>query len=182
MKVNLPVSLLGPVIVVALAGMSSDAGAVTQERVFATNPAGICQSALPVFDGVIRKRPKAVANEGTSNSFITCAFPSQGPDGVTDSPDNAIALVVYLSSQSGSPQNITCTAVPGWDSYTFIPAVTKTVEAGPSSAFSAISWLPEDFGEGRTTLPTSLIAISCNLPPSSAINDSYLYFNEDVGT
>ena len=33
-----------------------------------------CQPALPTFDGSIRKRPKAVQNEGTSIAFITCGF------------------------------------------------------------------------------------------------------------
>lgn len=182
MKTMLPVSLFAPIALATLAALPSAANAAPVVRVFATNPAGICQSALPVFDGVIRKRPKAVANEGSSGSFVTCAYTSQGPDGVTDSPDNPVALQIYLSSLSGSPQDITCTAVPGWDAYTFLPAVTKTVSAGSPSAFSSISWVPEDFAAGRTTLPTSLIAVSCQLPPSTAINDSYLYFGEEIGT
>ena len=137
---------------------------------------------MPVFDGVIRKRPKAVANEGTSNSFITCSFTSQGPDGFANDPRNPILLQVYLSSLSGSPRNITCTAVAGWDAYGGAPAVPKTVAAGAPSVFSSLTWEPADFGDTFTTLPTSLISISCNLPPSTAINDAYIYFNEDVGT
>lgn len=58
--------------------MSIDADAATLPRVSATNPAGICQGALPAFETAIRKRPLAVQNEGDSTTFVTCSFTAQG--------------------------------------------------------------------------------------------------------
>ncbi len=56
-------------------GYAPQANAVSM----AANATAFCQTALPVFDGNVRKRPLAVTNEGTSNAFISCSIP-KGPD------------------------------------------------------------------------------------------------------
>lgn len=48
------------------------------ERTLYVNASAHCQAALPVFDGLIRKRPLAVVNEGQAGAFVTCAIPMQG--------------------------------------------------------------------------------------------------------
>ena len=37
--------------------------------------AGICAAALPAFEGLVRKRPRAIQNEGAGTAFVSCAPP-----------------------------------------------------------------------------------------------------------
>ena len=39
------------------------------------NAVGNCNGALPGFEGALRKRPLAIANEGTSSAFVSCTLP-----------------------------------------------------------------------------------------------------------
>lgn len=43
-------------------------------------PVNNCQGALPSYEGRIRKRPLALANEGDSAAFVTCALSSEEQD------------------------------------------------------------------------------------------------------
>lgn len=163
--------------VLTLAAGHASAGTLPLQRVFSTNPAGICQSALPVFDGQIRKRPKAVQNEGTTAAFITCAFTSQGPDGVTTSAANPTAVRAYFIATDGASHQVACTGVPGWAGSATV-TVSKTITVASPNSLASMSWVPGDFAAGATNFPTALFAISCALDPGVGIADSYVYFNE----
>lgn len=158
---------LGAGLMVALT-CATDAGAVNQDRTSYTNPAGICQGALPVFDGLIRKRPLALQNEATSPAFVTCSYTTQG---------QATRVRQYVNTTGGVSAMFSCTAVTGWATGTNL-YVTKSVQVGPTSGQDVLEWLPADFGAG--TLP-NLISVSCNLPPGAALNDAWLDFYEGVG-
>ncbi|MEO6138716.1 MAG: hypothetical protein ABIP11_08660, partial [Luteimonas sp.] len=90
----------------ASAFASGDASAVTKQRSFVQNATGACQSALPVFDGQIRKRPLAVQNEGTSAAFVSCSFmdTDRSVNGVTD-------VFLYADNNTSSSVTVNCTLV-----------------------------------------------------------------------
>ena len=69
---NRSILTLSLAVALTAATLSPNAQAVTVNRDYLSHGTANCQSALPVFDGNIRKRPAAVANEGTATAFVTC--------------------------------------------------------------------------------------------------------------
>lgn len=157
---------------------AGDAEAVTQTRRFAQNPTDVCQSALPVFDGQIRKRPKAVQNEGTSGAFITCSWTSQGNFGADAS--NPTSVTIWFAVNDGEADTVSCTGVNGYNTGTNRTFV-RTAALAASGGQTSMTFLPADFA-GTTTFPSGLFSVSCSLNPGVGINDSYVNFVEDVGT
>lgn len=160
---------IGAGLVLALA-CAADAHAVDLSRITYTNPTAVCQGALPAFDGLIRKRPLAVQNEGTSPAFVTCSYPSQG---------RITVLNQWVNTGAGTQLTISCTAVTSYATGSNV-FVTKSVTVGPGTNQANLSWVPADFG-GTTTFPSNFINLSCNLPPGAALNDAYLFSLQDVG-
>lgn len=138
-----------------------------------SNPAARCQGALPVFETAIRKRPLAIVNEGTSNSFVSCGFEYD----VVDAEDNAPDLLdTYFSNRSAAPITVSCTAVTGFDTgiNEFVSLTTDTIAPG---AQGNLFWEAADFPNDG--LLSGLISISCDLPAGAAINDTYIWWLAD---
>ncbi|MGY1457511.1 MULTISPECIES: hypothetical protein [unclassified Luteimonas] len=138
-----------------------------------SQPAARCQSALPVFDTLIRKRPLAVQNEGDAATFITCAFAFDGAAALNNS---AILLDTYFSNFSGADAEVSCTAVTGYaggeNEYVSFSVVVPNESADPEEG--NLFWYDTDFEAGG--MEYSLIAISCNLPAGVGINDTYIWW------
>jgi len=154
---------------------SAPPGPPDRLRILSANPVSYCQAPLSAFDGQIRKRPLAMQNEGTSNAFVTCAFTRQVSD-----PRNFIFLVQMFASNAGtSPQDLACTLVTGTGEAIspdniFIP---KTVTIMPGVSRALLQW---DQGDLAAITTVTEYSLSCNLPPSTALNDSHIYFFEPV--
>lgn len=160
---------------IATVAVSGPATAATRVVNNVSNAAGICQSALPAFDGLIRKRPLAIQNEGTSNAFVTCAFTQ------TVSDLTAINASIYAKSNDNAAHTVTCTGVAGFAGSTTQASVkTRTVPADGGQV--SISWSPSDFTGSTTNLPSYLFSVSCMLPPGSGLNDTYIANEIDVGS
>lgn len=117
------------------------------------NGAGVCKSALPVFDGNIRNRPTAISNEGTANAFVSCS--------ALDRIDNTSDLVgVWIHNNLASATDVACTLVngsPADGSTEFFPR-TQSYSAGSGGY---ILWTAAD----NEDVPFArLINFSCNLP------------------
>jgi hypothetical protein len=155
------------------------ANAATSPRRLISNPAGVCQGALPAFETAIRKRPLAVQNEGTSNAFVTCSFTSQGNFG--GSITNPTSVEVYFNSISGADVEISCTGVSG-----FVGGgnqfLVKNATALANGSQAVLTWVAADFSGAPANFPSGLFSISCNIPPGGAINDTYVFFAEEIGT
>ena len=179
MKFNstLSVSIAAAVLTLTAGFTPFSAQAVTQQREFASNAAGLCQSALPVFDGVIRKRPLAVQNEGTSNAFVTCAF-----TGEYDFAGfyNTTSYTMYARSNDGAAHDLSCTGVTGYATGTN-EFVVKTVSLPADGSQQSLQWTGADFADATATINYETFATSCNLLPGVGLNDTYVDFNEDVG-
>lgn len=153
---------------------SGAATAATRNAASISNAAGVCQSALPVFDGVIRKRPLAIQNEGTSDAFVTC------PMTITSTGGSPTRAEIYASSNDSAVHTVSCTLVSG---YSMGPrqAVTRTISVPADGQSTAMIWQAADFNGAPAVFPSSLVSMSCLLPPGAGLNDTYLFYPLEVG-
>lgn len=163
---------------IALTAASADSRAAVKPRNFIQNATNVCQAATKAGSD-IRYRPKTVQNDGATPAFVSCSFASQGD--YTPDPGNPSYLYMYASSNDGAADSLSCTAVLGYATDGFeIPAVVKTVELPADGDFAELSWDASDFGVTEPTLPSGLVNVSCKLNPGVGLNDTYVYFQEDV--
>jgi hypothetical protein len=147
--------------VVVLAAMHSP---VAHAGVSAANASGLCQGALPAFDTNIRKRPLAVANEGTAAAFVSCSIPFANN---ASSIDDAVVMMV---NRNETAVDVGCTFVDGVVAeagLTDLPAYypqTVTLEPG---VLTPIIWEPADYG---LTSFSPYENFNCKLPPGVEIN------------
>lgn len=134
------------------------AGTLADSRV--TLAAGACQTALPVFDGLVRKRPLAVQNEGTSGTFVTC-----GLEGKTGAQPSSTVIFVGLVNNSSSPATVSCTLVDGRNAISDPIYLPKSVELPANTPIAELSWSSADAEGANFIYP----AVSCALPPGTGI-------------
>jgi len=147
--------------------VASAATAATVTRSTYTQASGACQGSLPSFESSLRKRPLAVANEGTSGAFVTC--------GVSNNENNGInAIELYVTNRGAAAVDVNCTLVDGLYDATldFADYYPQTVNAA-SGVDSAFSW-----SAGGYLWP----AISCNVPAKVEANQVYTSIDDYVGT
>ena len=166
--------LAGLLLALASAG---NAHAVDVSRTFYTNPTGVCQGALPAFDGLIRKRPLAVQNEGSADAFVTCALLNLGYNSGTHRISGG---TLYLQNLGGGSRTVSCTAVnssavaaPGSPLY-----ATRSVSVPANANGSTeLAFLATDFPGAPFLLPGDTLSVSCNLPPGLGITGTVLLNN-----
>ena len=163
------IASLGIAIAVVCVGMT-DAIAATSTGRYYQNAAGICQASLPSYEGAIRKRPTAVANEGSSSAFVSCSAPTsaEGTTGVTE-----ISVVLYNRNASATP--VTCTFVHSFQAGgTLVP---KTISV-PSNGRAFLTYTPADVGN-----PTSLrfANFNCALEPGTDVGYVFYYYTYEIG-
>ncbi|HST43965.1 MAG TPA: hypothetical protein VLK29_01945 [Luteimonas sp.] len=165
----LPASML---VTLALSAWATPARALDVDRSYLSHGTANCQAALPVFDGNIRKRPKAIANEGTSAAFITCDF-ENGPNGLR----KISGVAIYLKNRSAATAVVNCTLVQGFGDTQYEANVTKSQELAADGE-GALVWTSDDYAGNRLTVPST----SCSLPPGVEIFGTQLEFPEYVGS
>ncbi len=155
------------------AALSPQADAI--ERLELSNATGLCQGALPNFEGNLRKRPSGIINVSSTNAFVSCSttqnfFPPE-------TGTQAEALGVVLTNTTAAPVNISCTMVAGLNYVGFMSPMqfpkTFTVPANDSLEGS---WSTDD--NGGEPFPASL-NLSCNLPAGTEIGSVYWFSPED---
>lgn len=159
----------------ALACAMSPAQAVTQSRSFVQNATGACQSALPVFDGNIRKRPLTVQNEGTAPAFVSCSLMStdRGVGGVA----SAESVYLYADNNTASPVDVSCTLVDGASGVTNV-YLPKTLNLPANSKTNLFLWQASDNGGNNFSYTVNL---NCLLPVGTGLSIAFVYYDEDVG-
>ena len=133
-----------------------------------------CQTALPVFDGNVRKRPVAVQNEGTSIAFVTCSFPS--PEGrQPGSASVTTAVWQYFVNNGANPVTVNCTGVATNNSVQLAEYVPKSIVVTPGAGEQALIWQAFDFAGAPAVFPNQgAFSISCSLPPGAGVGTSYV--------
>lgn len=165
-----------PLLVLAVL-FQEQAGAVVLERSFVQGATGVCQSALPLYERLIRKRPLAIQNEGDSNAFVSCSLmgTAHSATGFRSIDRVQIGLINF----SGATVGVTCTLVDGvlsGNNTYFTKIFTVPVTGGSSWDFA---WVDATDNGGQNFFLTS--NISCNLPPGTGISYTIVYYAEDVG-
>lgn len=164
--------LFSTVVALAAAVHMPDARADEVVRDYISHGPANCQGALPQYDAMLRKRPKAVANVGESAAYVTCDF-EQIPN-----PLRRVTSVGMYFLVSEGTSAVSCTLVQGVGRNDFAPALTKTApEAGPGET-AILSWSATiDFGGTNMTGP----AVSCRLPAGMEIMATQITFLEEIG-
>lgn len=166
-------SLIVPFAVVA-AGLAAapDASAVNVDRQQYHNGGSACTGALPAYEGALRKRPRAIVNEGSSAAFITCSM-------ITEEANATLPVRAYarVSNSGTAAVDVACTLINGDD---FVGSVsypqTRSVGAGSSVIFL---WTPDG---GATNFDRRTINFTCSLPPGIGVSYVGKRFSEDVGS
>lgn len=154
--------------VVACASIGNLAEAASISRNSYTQASGACQGALPSYEGSFRKRPLAVANEGTASAFVTC--------GVRNDENAAVVSSIRLAvtNRAASVQSISCTLVDGLIDATlgFADYYPQTTSAA-SGVDTQLTW-----SGGTFKWP----AISCNVPGHVELNMVSTTFDDEIGS
>lgn len=163
------------ILVMALGGFQCLSVAHALPRHLTVNASGACQSALPVFDGQIRKRPLGVQNEGIKPAFISCSYYSVGPYGLT----LGVNMVrVYVASNNHVASTVSCLGISGYNDGN-AQYVLKSVNVPADNSQVAIDWTASDFVNPLgPTFPYSNFNLSCNLIPGTGVNQSEIYYDD----
>ncbi|MEP6634226.1 MAG: hypothetical protein ABJA62_08440, partial [Luteimonas sp.] len=153
--------------------VTSDAQAVNLRRHFIQNATGACQSALPVFEGQIRKRPLALQNEGTAPAFVSCSLMG------TDRSVAGIRFVqVRADNNTNSRVDLTCTLVTGLSKFGVQQFLPKKFGLLPNN-IGELFW--SDADNGGIPFDNFTVNVSCNLPVGTGLSQISVFFDEDVG-
>lgn len=148
------------------------ANAVNANRGNAINAVGACQGALPSFEGSLRKRPLAIANEGTTAAFVSCSL-----QGERWTPDWNTKVEVFFENPGPGTRSVTCTLVDnyagGSNRY-----LTKTVSIVAGQQFPRLTFLASEFDNNRIHY---LASFSCSLPPGLSLTHMYNEYLVYVG-
>lgn len=146
-----------------------------------SNPVGLCQGALPVYETSLRSRPLAVTNEGQTPAYVTCAFTTTLDQGGTLPPQIVSYYGAFFANQKSFDQIVTCTGVTGYENgdntVTTYETQSVTVLANNVPGTPTTGYI--FFGD--TNLRYQLVAMSCQLPPGVSINDTYVGYKLNDG-
>lgn len=136
--------------------------ATAVSRIYVTNATGVCQGALPVFETAVRKRPTALANEGTSTAFVSCSFAG-------DNSGNSVTdyVFAYVTNRGNVERTINCLLVEGVN----IPGLGAPVSSPSSLVLTpgtseGFLWFARNVGGTFTNIHN----LSCALPPGVEIS------------
>lgn len=157
----------------SIAALPVPALAALESHWLQANGSGVCQAALPSYEGQIRKRPLAIQNEGTAPAFVTCS-----PASLQFVAMASLGHGIYLANASASEVTVNCTAVMGastWSSEYAPKSVTLSAGSGQMLYWTAADF-PTNGPSNRTTFNTS-----CQLAPGVGIRTIYVNQDFDIG-
>ena len=177
MSTSIRVVGLLPVIALGLL-VGAPARAAEKVRYDFLGAAGNCAPALPGDAAKLRSRPLALVNESTTTAFVTCTLfgdTAESARGNWQVAVNAANLGVVVAS-------VTCTLVNGFASGTLLEASynTKSVGLFPVSPGGFIAWVPAELAGAPAHIDRA--AVSCALPPNTALHYVGAYYHENIGS
>lgn len=132
------------------------------------NANNMCNGSLPSFEGALRKRPLAIANEGSAPAFVSCSAPNG-----YNAAENRDVVATFVN-RGATTATVNCTMVDGLaaEHATLNPELPppgyypKSVDINPG-AVGVMLWTPADEGVAAFTVYGNL---NCSLPPGVEIN------------
>jgi hypothetical protein len=155
---------LGALTVAAGAALSLPVTAATTLNLNAVQATGACQGALPNYEGSFRKRPLAIANEGSTGAYLTC--------GARSSTFGINQTNLIVTNRTAADADINCTVVDG-----LIDATLGFADFYPQ----VISVPTGEFVEHEVPGPFSYVAWSCNVPAAFEVNTVVFQVAEEIG-
>ena len=154
--------------------LSLPADAVEQSRRIRAQGGTPCQLSVPTIDTKIRPRATGMRNEGTTNAFVICGFPT--PNG------SLTEFNVVLQTIDGVDHAVSCTGVNGQGTATAV-YVAKNINTGTDPNFlPLLTWDASDFGGAAgDNFPVGYFSVTCILPTQTSIPYLFADYNEDVG-
>lgn len=151
---------------------SPHAGAEVIQRQAYQNGGSACTGALPTYEGALRKRPRAIVNEGSNVAFVTCSAVNEEITAM-----KATFAYLRLSNAGTSPVQVTCTFVNAsdWEGGVSTPSAV-TVPAGGASQ---LSW--GSIAADAEVFPYLGVNFSCALPPGVGVSYVGKRWKQDVG-
>ena len=136
------------------------------------NPAvGVCQAARSANEGVLRKRPMAVQNEGPTTVFVSCGLHGNGPaQGVGPYTSQVGFSLLNIGT---TPATVNCTAI---DTALHIIGATKSVTILPNQTPLLVFTANDIASNGQWFSP----AFSCSLPPGAGISELWHNFAQQI--
>lgn len=148
--------------------------AMAVQRSYNINATGACNGALPSFEGALRKRPTAIANEGTAPAFVSCSVLS---DSLNTEGNQLVGI--GFNNHGATEVTFSCTLVDGyaspWGSGGGPSYYPMQITIGGHGS-QAVLWYAVDEGVAHFTTSANL---SCNLPPGVEINVLVTLFEDD---
>jgi hypothetical protein len=146
--------ILGGVSIAVAAFAPTTAAAQSVARHQISHGTAACQAALPVSDAHLRKRPLAIANEGTRTAFVTCDTDSIDPNGA-----GFEAITVLFVNRAAEPGlSVACTLVDGIGAAAvYIPQSSRRMKVGENAV---VQWTRASKGGRAFAAP----AVSCAVP------------------
>lgn len=159
----------------AAAGAGRPAAAATILKTTTQTGTASCAPALPTYEGVIRKRPLAIQNEGASSAFVSCSLTTSFVYATAGSSE---AVYLGFTNSSSGSSSVTCTLVDigfGASAPTY-RTKTFSVQANGSRE---VQWnaANDNGGVPFRTSPN----ISCNLTPGIGITYTASLSADQVG-
>ena len=170
---------------VALAGLVAVYGLISTPPAHAATmftqaiaTGSVCQLSIPTTNTGVRPKATGFRNESTKTSnFVICPLPIPNYTG-----HGFTTVTVGLYSLDGAVRNVTCTAMTSWFGGGLIPVYSsKTVAVKTTTTNDIIVWNAPDFGAPEGYWFT-VMSVTCNLPPQTAIAVIEGYYNYDIGT
>ncbi|MBJ6977907.1 hypothetical protein JG616_01010 [Luteimonas sp. MC1782] len=140
-------------------------------------PAARCQASLPMSELAIRKRPLTIQNDSVdTGAWVTCGFEF---DSGYAAGGMATLVDAYFTNYSSTAQTLNCSGVTGYEGgENEYVGLTLELAPGATGEDANLFWYADDFEGGG--MSTGLVMINCYLPPGVGINDSYVYWVEEV--
>lgn len=141
------------------------------QRLSYQNGGNACTGALPTYEGALRKRPTAIANQGSDFAFVTCS--AEGDYLRSTTPTT---VVIRVTNRNANSVDLSCTFINGDAQYgtIFIPQ-TKSLLPGIDVQ---MAWNPVP---PAANFEKHTVSVSCALPPNVELNSFANKFSESIG-
>ncbi|MGY1459101.1 MULTISPECIES: hypothetical protein [unclassified Luteimonas] len=130
----------------------------------------VCQGSLPSFEGALRKRPLAIANEGTTGAFVGCSLEANN---MFNYERTSVAAIFV--NRGAAAATVNCTLVNGLLNRLTPTYFPKSATIAPRGE-AVLNWSAPEFPDGFE-FPN----LNCSLPQGVEIGWISDVYPEPVG-
>jgi|GEM_PF-2917764 len=175
----------GAVLCLLAAAPYSNAAVVQRYMQNQSNSTSICHGARPIDETQMWGGALEMRNDGTQNSFVTCAFQTTR-DMFDDTwgSDLTTFYTAFFTNHTAVNQSVRCTGVEGYYGMQDIVYITQTSTAyAPGTTPPDTDPFPNGVLFGDTSLRYQIASMTCLVPVGVGIADVYAgyLFNDDQG-